>query len=189
MGNTANAYGELTFDDVYSFPADLNDLAAFVNRFANGRRGTSADRLALLPGQIRDGMMFLETDTGDVYLRRLGSWARVLGDTGWQNLPAYNTGWSTEGSDTPQYRVLNGVLYFRGRIDATSGAVQEPFTAALPTGTRPSRDMPVLVGVTSGGTPSHFVVVVGANGNITVFKGANVVADLALAGIPPIPLS
>lgn len=45
------------------------------------------------------------------------------GDTnGWQSLTR-NSGWSnTSGWNNPQYRVRNNVVYFRGRLNATSGA-------------------------------------------------------------------
>lgn len=114
-------------------------------------------------------------------------WLPTVGDTGWQGIGSYNTGWSTEGSDAPQYRVRNGVLYFRGRIDATAAAVNTPFTVALPPAARPSRDTPFLLGSTSG-TAATFVMNVGTNGVITVFKGSNIVNDLALAGTPGIPV-
>lgn len=137
MGNTANAYGELTFDDVYSFPGDMNDLAAFANRFAHVRRGAAADRAALLPGQIRDGMLFLETE-GDVYLRRGGSWARVIGDTGWVELPMSN-GWVNFGGayGNARYRRVNGIVYLTGLVK--SGTTTPGTTiGALPAGFRPA---------------------------------------------------
>lgn len=150
MGNTANAYGELTFDDVYSFPGDMNDLAAFVNTFAHVRRGTASARAALLPGQIRDAMIFLETDTGDIYLRRLGSWKLIIGDTGWVALPLSNT-WVNFGGgySAARYRRLNGVVYVTGLIK--SGTVSPGSTiGTLPAGFRPASQLPKIVPISTG---------------------------------------
>lgn len=80
MGNTTNAYGKPVFDDSYDFPEDTNDLAGFADTFANVRRGTASDRTSLLPGQIRDGMLFLETDTGLIWeYTTAGGWRCMTG--------------------------------------------------------------------------------------------------------------
>lgn len=76
MGHTLDAYGKPVFDDVYSFPEDSQANADFAGTFAWTRGGTAAGRLALLPGQIRDGMTYVETDTGEVFDRTLGDWVR-----------------------------------------------------------------------------------------------------------------
>lgn len=76
MGHTLDAYGKPVFDDVYSFPEDSQANADFAGTFAWTRGGTAAGRLALLPGQIRDGMTYVETDTGEVFDRALGDWVR-----------------------------------------------------------------------------------------------------------------
>lgn len=67
MGNAKNAYGKPVYDDIYSFPQDLQDAADFADEFANIRRGTSAERQALPVGKQRAGMLFVETDTGAIY--------------------------------------------------------------------------------------------------------------------------
>lgn len=67
MGSTLNGYGKPTFNDSYDFPEDTNTLATFADMFANVRRGTASARTGLLAGQIRDGMLFLETDTGLIW--------------------------------------------------------------------------------------------------------------------------
>lgn len=136
----------------------------------------------------RAGMMGHALDTRSDYIHNGTGYVKVLSDTGWQDLTPFNTGWTTEGSDTPQYRVLNGSLVFRGRIDATVGAGTLPFVNPLPAGARPSRDTGIFVGVTSGATPTHFVFAVSAAGVITVFKGSSAVNDLALTGVTPITL-
>lgn len=138
MGNTANAYGELTFDDIYSFPADLNALQAFANRFAHVRRGTANDRTNLTAGQMRDGMLFVETDTGDVYLRRSGAWKHVLGDSGWVALPMSNS-WINFGGGSygnARYRRINGIVHHTGLIKG-GDIVPGRTIGTLPTGFRP----------------------------------------------------
>lgn len=138
MGSTANAYGELTFDDVYNFPGDLNALQAFVNRFANVRRGTANDRGGLTAGQMRDGMFFVETDTGDVYLRRSGGWKHILGDSGWVALPMSNS-WVNFGGGAYgdlRARRINGMVHVSGLVkggDITPGKTM----GTLPAGFRP----------------------------------------------------
>ncbi|OJU41828.1 MAG: hypothetical protein BGN97_03765 [Microbacterium sp. 69-10] len=80
MGNTKDAYGKPVFDDVYGFPQDAQDNADFADEFANVRRGTSVERQALASGKRRDGMLFVESDTGMVYVSRAGgAWQRVAG--------------------------------------------------------------------------------------------------------------
>ena len=163
MGNTANAYGELTFDDVYSFPGDMNALAAFVNLFANARRGTANERNNLTAGKMRDGMFFIETDTGDVYLRRSGAWKHVLGDTGWVTLPMSNS-WVNFGGayGSARYRRINGIVYVTGLIK--SGATNPGFTiGTLPAGFRPAayvmKPVPISGGVgTIDVTPAGLVL-------------------------------
>lgn len=76
MAHTLDPYGKPNFDDVYSFPGDSQANADFADTFAWTRGGTAAGRLALLPGQMRDGMAYVETDTGEVYDRALGDWVR-----------------------------------------------------------------------------------------------------------------
>lgn len=139
MGNTANAYGELTFDDVYSFPGDMNALAAFMNLFANVRRGTANDRNNLTAGKIRDGMFFVETDTGDVYLRRSGAWKLILSDSNWVALPMSNS-WINFGGGAygnARYRRINGIVYVTGVVK--SGTITPGVTiGTLPPGFRPA---------------------------------------------------
>lgn len=77
MGYTLDAYGKPVFSKTPTQTVvDLQANADFTNTFAWTRGGTAAGRLALLPGQIRDGMTYVETDTGEVYDRTLGDWVR-----------------------------------------------------------------------------------------------------------------
>ena len=74
------------------------------------------------------------------FLNKLGDSIRTqivpakLGDTGWINLTLIN-GWAPAFSaEVPQYRRLNGIVYFRGM---PSGGTQ-PSVAAIPAGFRPA---------------------------------------------------
>lgn len=80
MGNTLNTYGKPVISPTPTQTVvDMQAIADFADTFANVRRGTAAQRGALTAGQIRDGMIFLETDTGRGYQRRGGAWALVMG--------------------------------------------------------------------------------------------------------------
>lgn len=107
---------------------------------------------------------------------------------GWVALSmTLSVGWSLQSPDTLDYRVLNGCVYFSGRLNATAGAGQSVFTAALPPSIWPSRSM--ILAVTTTGAVATFSVVMGTDGMLTVFKGGNAVSNLPLTAIPGIPLS
>ena len=76
MGHTLDAYGKPVFDDTFAALSDLQAGADFAEVFAWTRGGTNAQRLALLPGKLRNGMSFVETDTGEVFDYTLGAWVR-----------------------------------------------------------------------------------------------------------------
>src|SRR5690606_24978174 len=79
MGNTKNAFGKPIFDDIYTFPQDSQDAVDFADEFANARRGTSAERQALPVGKQRDGMLWIESDTGAVWQSAgSGAWRVVV---------------------------------------------------------------------------------------------------------------
>lgn len=79
MANTKNPDGRRVFNDEYTFPQDTQDLADDIFTAYNLRKGTAADRGNLTAALMPDGLMFSETDTGRVYLRRSGAWALVIG--------------------------------------------------------------------------------------------------------------
>lgn len=77
MGNTKNSVGKRVYDDVYSFPQDSQDLADDVWAAATVRIGTAAERGAVPAGYLRDGMLWVETDTGRVIKRLAGGWVSL----------------------------------------------------------------------------------------------------------------
>lgn len=77
MGNSKNpTTGKRVFNDVYSFPQDSQDLADDIHDAWNVRRGSSAARLAFPEGQLREGLIWIETDTRVPY--------RWFSATSWQ---------------------------------------------------------------------------------------------------------
>ena len=77
MGYTLDAYGKPVFSkSPTQTVVDMQASADFAEVFAWTRGGTATERGLLTPGQIRDGMTFVETDTGEVFDRTLGSWVR-----------------------------------------------------------------------------------------------------------------
>lgn len=115
MGNTKNAYGKPVFDDVYTFPTDSQDNADFTDEFANIRTGTSSERQTLIEGKQRPGMLFSETDTGDLYRTDgAGGWS-LIGDTGWVSL-TLSTGWTGVSGHAPRGRRINGVVHLEGAV-------------------------------------------------------------------------
>ena len=80
MGNTLNTYGKPVISATPTQTVvDMQAIADFADAFANVRRGLASERGSLTAGQVRDGMLFLESDTGRGYQRRSGAWALVIG--------------------------------------------------------------------------------------------------------------
>lgn len=112
MGYTLDAFGKPVFSK--SPPQTVVDMqanAAFADLFAATRRGTEAEREALLPGQRREGMLFVATDTGYTYQVISGAFMMVaanifgrvnrsatsltLGVSAWANA-SLNALWTTD---------------------------------------------------------------------------------------------
>lgn len=188
MGNTKNTEGKRIFDDVYSFPQDSQDLADDIYEIGNARVGSSAERQSFPPGRVKVGMLWSETDTGALYKRSASGWERIWEDTGWQPLGGLATGWSVQGGDLAGYRVLSGVLYLRGRLDATAAATQlNILNTPLPVNARPYQDTPLMIG-TTGGSGGSFVTLVQPSGQISCYKGSNTVNNLPLNAFGGIPV-
>lgn len=137
MGHSANTYGKPVYTDAADFVADFQAVADFADTFANVRVGTEAERNDLMPGQLRNGLLFVETDTGKLWTY-LGGWVEAVHDTDWQVL-SLSPGFSAEG-DPPAVKVRGGVLYARGRVkrDAGFAASATYMIGTLPAGFRPT---------------------------------------------------
>lgn len=122
--DSTDAYGKPVFNDAFALPGDLAAAVAYADTFANGRRGTSSERQGLVAGKRRDGMLFVETDTGDVYLWRdstgWGLWSK-----GWTAYTPTITGFTLVGGafDIAKFKVERGVatVKFRARVASMSG--------------------------------------------------------------------
>lgn len=80
MGNTLDTYGKPVISATPTQTVvDMQAIANFADSFANVRRGLASERTGLVAGKIREGMLFLESDTGRGYQRRSGTWAPVMG--------------------------------------------------------------------------------------------------------------
>lgn len=183
MGYTLNAYGKPVFDDVYSFPGDSQANADFAHAFAWTSGGTTADRGALLPGQIRPGMLFTESDTGKILVALSGGGWRVVDtpDTGWISLGALSAGWTEIIS--AKYRVKGGAVYFSGQLSST-GAGSGPFTGLLPVGARPAISHPFLAMTTAASLRNGYVAPTGY-----IDLGTGAVTNIILSAIPPYPVA
>lgn len=148
---------------------------------------TEAERDSVTGSALYEGLMVYNTTRSQLEIYDGSGWVLIWNDTGWQTLPLAS-GWSVESGDTPQYRVRAGYLSFRGRLDATTGAPNFPFTVNLPVGARPSRAVPQLIG-TTGGSGAQHVMNVATDGQITIFKFSNSVNDIALSGFVPFLLA
>jgi hypothetical protein len=176
------------FNNTPQTAADLNQLVALIARGGNYRGPlTEAERDAISGAALFAGLMVYNTTKSQLEIFTGAGWQLIWNDTGWQTLPLAS-GWTVESGDTPQYRVRAGYLSFRGRLDATTGAPNLPFTINLPVGARPSRAVPQLIG-TTGGSGAQFVMNVGTDGEITIFKFSNAVNDIALSGFVPFLLA
>lgn len=189
MGHTLDARGKPAYNDDATNPGPQGDFQAaadWADRVGAGVRGTASERSLLTASGIAVGQFFTETDTGAVYKRSSTGWDLVWNDTGWMNLQLA-AGWTAESGDTPQWRLRAGIVYFRGRLNATTGAGTNPFTNPLPAEARPSREHPVLVGVT-GGSGKTYVMNVAPNGVTFIYKGSDAVLNLSLYGFTPMPV-
>jgi len=134
MGNTIQPDGKRVFDDVYSLPQDMQDLADDAHEAHNLRVGTSAERQAFPAAKQRAGMLWSESDTGRIYRTDgAGGW-KSIDDTGWVNVDTFGSGWSAVAGHTPRVRRFGNRVMIAGAVSrtATSGALADILT--IPTG-------------------------------------------------------
>ncbi|WP_439593883.1 hypothetical protein [Microbacterium sp.] len=74
MGFTLNPFRKPVYDDVAAPVPDLQAAVDFAMLFAFATGGTATARNDLLPGQRRDGMIWIETDTGYIWRDVAGNW-------------------------------------------------------------------------------------------------------------------
>lgn len=111
-----------------------------------------------------------------------------LDDTGWVNI-SLASGFQTANSNVPQYRLRDGIVYFRGDVSPTSGnfatstGVTIVAAAGLPAGVRPVSQTSTekqLSGPSAGVSVRGFV---GTDGSVQIATGATAQAYVHLAGL------
>ena len=138
----------------------------------------------------RDGLMGYAADTKTDYFHDGTGWKVRIQDTGWLSLGPFSSGWSAQSPDAVGYRIQNGMLFLRGRINANNaaGTGTQPFVNALPPEARPSQDTAALVGLT-GGSGTSVVAAVTAAGVIMVYKTASTaLLNLPLNALGAVPI-
>ena len=141
--------------------------------------GPAADRASLTG--VKPGDTYQEADAGKLTWRQntAGLW-RVFNTNGPIAL-TLNSGWTTL---TPAiFEVRGGVIFFNGRLSATSGAGETMFT--LPPDYAPAAER---IEVAYDATTVKEIII-GTSGNVILFgKGASSVGDLRTATISPFPI-
>lgn len=79
MGSSIGGQFKPIFDDNTDLPADLQAAVDYAERVGGLLTGPRAERVVLTSGQVAEGWLFSETDTGRIYLRRLGAWILMWG--------------------------------------------------------------------------------------------------------------
>ena len=130
MSNSKNTAGKLVFGDAYALPSDLQALADEIWSAYVTRVGTSSARGSIPPGELRDGIVFRETDTGLIWLRWSGAWYVVGGLTPLVVMRRTNVALSANGgaytdlSATAAWTASTGIL--RGATYSGGIAVTVP---------------------------------------------------------------
>lgn len=172
--------------DPYNLIADwaisMSDVQAALTRRANLYVGTSSQRTAFTTAA--EGVHWQDTN-GDrkEFVRQAGAWVDTRPDTGWvaPSLPSGYTGLQGFG-----YRVLNGVLYLRGRISRGSGNVETGVTLfTLPPSARPSEYTRAAISSFSGtSAPAPYVAINETNGAVTIgVMGSGGSGDIYFGGV------
>jgi len=184
--------GIWTPDDstAYNPPIDLAAMADTIQGALNGVRaersdfnqqfyGPAAARVGLTG--VKPGDTYQETDAGKLTWRQntAGLW-RVFNTNGPVGL-TLTSGWTALTPAT--FEVRGGVIFFNGRLSATSGAGETMFTL-------PSDYAPVAERIeVAYDTTTVKEIIIGTNGTVILYgKGASSVGDLRTATISPFPI-
>ena len=184
--------GIWTPDDstAYNPPIDLAAMADTIQGALNGVRaersdfnqqfyGPAAARVGLTG--VKPGDTYQETDAGKLTWRQntAGLW-RVFNTNGPVGL-TLKSGWTALTPAT--FEVRGGVIFFNGRLSATSGAGETMFT--LPSDYAPAAERIEV----AYNTITVKEIIIGTNGDVILFgKGAATVGDLRTATIAPFPI-
>ena len=184
--------GIWTPDDLtaYNPPIDLAAMADTIQGALNGVRaersdfnqqfyGPAAARVGLTG--VKPGDTYQETDAGKLTWRQntAGLW-RVFNTNGPVGL-TLTSGWTALTPAT--FEVRGGVIFFNGRLSATSGAGETMFT--LPSDYAPAAER---IEVAYNTTTAKEIIISATGAVILYGKGAATVGDLRTATIAPFPI-
>lgn len=160
----------------FDVPGDLADLADHFGD-ADFFAVDTASALPMTGNWVKRRMK--ARDTGVEYVWSGSTWQAAP----WTNL-TLNSGWDAYASETPRYRVVDGVAYFNGRVRTTSNS------AGAVIGVIPSAIRPVSAGnvfVFTGWSDTHGIVqlLVGhTSGEVVCVQGAGAArSGISLANI------
>lgn len=152
---------------------------------------TPSNLASLVASATARGIVELATDaetiTGTDTTRAVtpANLTALRADTGWV-YPNLNTGWTATSGETPAYRVVNGIAYWRGRASST-GANATPFFPALPAAVRPTSQIIFWIDNGSGTTLDRArLTTAGVFENL---GGALVRTNWNIGGCPPYPIA
>ena len=157
----------------------LNNVRSERADFNQQFYGPAAARVGLTG--VKPGDTYQETDAGKLTWRQntAGLW-RVFNTNGTIAL-TLNSGWTALTPAT--YEVRGGVIFFNGRLSATSGAGETMFS--LPVDYAPAAERIEV----AYDTTTAKEIIIGTNGAVILYgKGASSVGDLSTATISPFPI-
>ncbi|KTR78011.1 MULTISPECIES: hypothetical protein [Microbacterium] len=187
MGYTLDAYGKPVVSPTPTQTVvDLQAIADFAASFANVRVGTSTERQVLPAAKHRNGMLWVETDTGRIYRSKDAAWVLAAPGTDWVTLtPA--SGWAVS-SGAIRYRLTPGgaeisafeVTRTGSNLAVNAGAAV--VVGVLPAGVRPPGNAPLGSGTIGvGGNLGASRWYVGSDGSI-FFQSMVVNGTMTTAG-------
>lgn len=98
--------------------------------------------------------------SGSLYYLRGGTWRSLAegSDTGWTTFTPTSSAFDGNSAEPPQYRVLNGVVYLRGQIDAHTGNIATSNITTLPLIARPSGQRWISSQYFGGSVPARIII-------------------------------
>lgn len=118
--NPVDGYPIYTDTGMPELGADTTEVAAYAAARGTRLIGTTAQRTAY--AYKKKGLRWFDTTNNTEYVHNGTGWeADSALDTGWVTLPLLNS-WTRYTSETPKYRVKNGILFMSGRVTSPAGS-------------------------------------------------------------------
>lgn len=106
------------------------------------------------------------------------AWKDIAYDSGWVDV-TIKSGFAMQGTEKPQVRNLNGVIYSRGGWNSTAISANGTFVVGtVPAGYRPTQNVLQQAGTQGGGTTAVFFVA--ATGDVSIRTGPTVPSYMML---------